>query len=91
MSTSDDIEYDAAILKEMTTKELTYQLLCHVHLERPLRPSQVKAAAFQARVLEHCELAVAEFEKVGATPLAAQVQAMIDAYLHEEAVAARLL
>ncbi len=38
MSTIEDIEYDTAKLREMSTKELTYQLCCREDLKQPKRP-----------------------------------------------------
>ncbi len=84
MSTSEDIEYDREVLKAMSQKDLTYQLLCWKHLERPKRQKQLEAQAFYNTICDGVQamidkLAEDVLTKPFADLLAGQLESFIDA------------
>lgn len=78
--TSEDIEYDPAVLKQMDQKELTYQLLCHALLERPRRPHQLAAKQLQADVAAQVKEIVQSLRDGGLEQFAQAVEESLAKY-----------
>lgn len=81
MSITDGIEYDEEILKQMSTKELTYQLLLHKMLERPLRPQQLDAAKLQNEVMANVKKIATDLRENGLEQFATVVDGCLADYL----------
>ena len=69
MSIIEDIEYDHETIKEMTVKELTYQLLCLRHLDRPQREARLKAKEYYLEVVAQTEEYLKGLDALGVTQL----------------------
>lgn len=81
-STSEDIEYDPTVLKEMSTSELIYQMLCRKDLERPNRPHQLQAGKLYDEVIAKVQAIAEALRKEPLTePFAAAVDAQLAVFI----------
>ncbi len=80
LSTADDIEYDAAVLKQMSTEELLYQLLCQKLLERPLRPKRMDAEKLQEQVVEQVAAFVEDLRNQNLDFFANEMNKLLERY-----------